>query len=385
MTHLSAPTTLRRIARQRGLTLIELMVALVVGLMVILAAMSVFTATGRSSRTVDSAGQLRDDARFAAEIIQRLAVQTGFEDIGFVTRPYYGTPQAYKGGNGDDADPLTMQAPISGLSGKLPVASGPEILAGGNSYNGSDTLVLRYQSVNRPGSESDADGSMMLCDGSTLGAGAGHSATFRNHRAISVFYVGTDPNDGEPTLYCSYANDEGVGLSGPTPLVKGVESFNVLYGVDNIEPETAADCRGSGGSSCETEHAKLVPNRYLTADDMIVAGDTAATQTNWRRVRALRIGLVLRTNDRIRQADGSYRELPVQSGQAKAQQSITPLGKNFGASYAVNDARLRRDYIFTINVRNCLNQGYQSAGDPGSSAAANIPPCDVVVPRDPNA
>lgn len=385
MTHLSAPTTLRRIARQRGLTLIELMVALVVGLMVILAAMSVFTATGRSSRTVDSAGQLRDDARFAAEIIQRLAVQTGFEDIGFVTRPYYGTPQAYKGGNGDAADPLTMQAPISGLSGKLPVADMPEIVAGGNSYNGSDTLVLRYQAVNRPGSEGDADGSMMLCDGSTLGAGDGHSATFRNHRAISIFYVAADPNDGEPTLYCAYTNDESVAPGNGTPLVKGVESFNVLYGVDNIEPETAADCRGSGGSSCETEHAKLVPNRYLTADDMIVAGDTAATQTNWRRVRALRIGLVLRTNDRIRQADGSYRELPVQSGQAKAQQSITPLGKNFGASYAVNDARLRRDYTFTINVRNCLNQGYQSAGDPGSSAAANIPPCDVVVPRDPNA
>ncbi len=113
------PHTTRPPFKQRGLTLIELMVALIIGFMVILAAMSVFTSTSRSSNTVDAAGQLRDDARFAADIIQRLAVQTGFEDIGFVTRTYQGTPKTYKAVNGD-VDPLQMQAPIGGFTGAMP-------------------------------------------------------------------------------------------------------------------------------------------------------------------------------------------------------------------------------------------------------------------------
>ena len=120
MAHLHTTPTLRRLrrlARQRGLTLVELMVALVVGLMVILAAMSVFSSSSQSARTVDTAGQLRDDVRFAADIIQRLAVQTGFEDIAFVTRSYHGTPQTYQAANGQ-ADPRKMRSPISGFTGK---------------------------------------------------------------------------------------------------------------------------------------------------------------------------------------------------------------------------------------------------------------------------
>ena len=138
MAHLTVPTTLRRvrrIARQRGLTLVELMVALIVGLMVILAAVSVFSTTGRSAGTVDTAGQLRDDARFAADVIQRLAVQTGFEDIGFVTRTYQGTPQTYKSINGlvdptQVGTPYGMLAPISGLSDQKPTGNTSYLIDG---------------------------------------------------------------------------------------------------------------------------------------------------------------------------------------------------------------------------------------------------------------
>ena len=379
MAHLHTAPVLRRIARQRGLTLVELMVALVIGLMVIMAAMSVFSSSSQSARTVDHAGQLRDDARFAADIIQRLAVQTGFEDIGFVTRTYQGTPQTYKAANGQ-ADPTTMQAPISGFSGQKPATGSGSIeitAASGTAFNNSDTLILRYQAANKGNSESDADGSMMLCSGGTLGKTHGHDFEHRTQRAISIFYVDTD-DDGEPTLFCRYANKEGGTLEDRVALVKGVESFKVLYGVDNIEPNTAADCNGTS-SSCDTEHAKLVPNRYFYANQMTVGTttpDPATTQTNWRRVRALRIGMVLRAANSSGVADNK---------------TWYPLGEKFadqdnaGSSYQTNDARLRQNYVFTVNVRNCLNQGYQTAGNPGESAGSNVPPCDIVVPRDPNA
>lgn len=390
MAHLHTPSALRRlrrIARQRGLTLVELMVGLVVGLMVILAAISVFSTSSRSAGTVDAAGQVRDDARFAADIIQRLAVQTGFEDIGFVSRTYQSTPQTYAGANGQ-VDPLTMRAPISGFSGKKPgdaahdtnatgrrqlvIAEGaPSPCVGGVC---SDTLILRYQPVNKGESNTDgADGAMITCAG--FAADKAHGVDVRTERAVSVFYVDTDPNDGEPTLYCRYSDLEGPNgggtgklLSDPQPLVKGVESFKVLYGVDNVTPNTKADAASA------TEHAKLVPSHFLTASQIAVNGDTPATETNWRRVRALRVGLVLRAGDR-----------PIQSGQASSTQTINPLGEGFGSSYSVTDARLRQNYVFTVNVRNCLNQGYQPAGDPGKSASSDVPPCDVVVPRDSSA
>ncbi len=364
------PHTTRPPFKQRGLTLIELMVALIIGFMVILAAMSVFTSTSRSSNTVDAAGQLRDDARFAADIIQRLAVQTGFEDIGFVTRTYQGTPKTYKAVNGD-VDPLQMQAPIGGFTGAMPgdatynPSSKKFSIAQGAASEYGDTLILRYHPVNKGADDTDGtDGSMITCAG--YAAGEAHSADIRTDRAVSVFYVAEDPSDGEPTLYCRYANIEGEGaLSAAQPLVKGVERFKVLYGVDNVVANTATSAASA------TEHAKLIPDRYFTASQMTVGNDEAATQTNWRRVRAIRVGLVLR-------AGTGYGR----TGQAQDTRTINPLGDGFGSSYAPNDFRLRQNYIFTINLRNCLNQGYQYAGDPGKSVAANIPSCDVIVPAE---
>ncbi len=205
---------------------------------------------------------------------------------------------------------------------------------------------------------------MITCAG--YAAGEAHSADIRTDRAVSVFYVAEDPSDGEPTLYCRYANIEGEGaLSAAQPLVKGVERFKVLYGVDNVVANTATSAASA------TEHAKLIPDRYFTASQMTVGNDEAASQTNWRRVRAIRVGLVLR-------AGTGYGR----TGQAQDTRTINPLGDGFGSSYAPNDFRLRQNYIFTINLRNCLNQGYQYAGDPGKSVAANIPSCDVIVPAE---
>lgn len=383
MAHLHATPSMRRIrsiARQRGLTLIELMVSLIVGLLVILAAISVFSSTGRSAGTVDAAGQLRDDARFAADIIQRLAVQTGFEDIGFVTRTYQGTPQTYAAANGK-ANPLTMKAPISGISGKtLATTSGSVDITAGDP-GGSDVLVLRYQPVNlkadgtavtkKIGTSSVTrytDNAMINCAGFRISSS--HGEDKRDDRAVSIFYV--DNSDGEPTLFCRYAEKEGDPLQPAIPLVKGVESFKVLYGVDNIAANTKANAASA------TEHAKLVPTAFFDASKFEVSNNTAATETNWRRVRALRVGLVLRAGER-----------PIQSGQALSTDAIHPLGEGFGSSYTPNsgagDSRLRQNYIFTINVRNCLNQGYQAAGDPGKSASDDIPPCDVIVPEAPSA
>ena len=339
-------TTRRRTVR--GFTLVELLVAMAIGLLIVLAAVASLTATRRGASTVDAASQLRDDARFASDLIQRLVVQTGFEDLDFVRRPYGGSIGTYKGLNG--LDPSTLVAAVSGFDNAIPSATDPVNAAtartAGSLGYGSDALILRYDPVKV--TDTTTDSSMITCDG----ASPNMPAANRADRSISVLYVNTSSGN-EPALMCIKIDGSSGTPSTPTPLIKGVESFQVLYGVDNV----AANAVPTGTTTS-------VPNQFLRADQLTVAGNDAATQTNWRRVRSLRIGLVLRG--------------PAGSAQSSEAQTLYPLGTNFqasgdpGSKFTATDGRLRQVVTFTVNLRNCQNQGYQ----PASSGTG----CDVVLP-----
>src|SRR5674476_903590 len=73
--------------KQGGLTMVELLVAMVISLLIALAAISALTVTRRGFSTVDAASQLRDNGRFTADLIQRLAVQSGFKDVLYASQP----------------------------------------------------------------------------------------------------------------------------------------------------------------------------------------------------------------------------------------------------------------------------------------------------------
>lgn len=69
--------------RHGGFTLIELLVAMVIGLIIVLAAVAALSVARIGFSTVDAASQMRDNARFAGDIIERITVQTGFRDAFF--------------------------------------------------------------------------------------------------------------------------------------------------------------------------------------------------------------------------------------------------------------------------------------------------------------
>ena len=64
--------------KQNGLTLIELMIAMLLGTLMILGATSMFTANKRVYKEVDYQGRLAENARFAMEMIIRDLRMTGF-------------------------------------------------------------------------------------------------------------------------------------------------------------------------------------------------------------------------------------------------------------------------------------------------------------------
>ena len=180
------------------------------------------------------------------------------------------------------------------------------------------------------------------------------AATNRGDRAISVLHLAVSA--GEPTLMCTTRNDT-TGVFYTVPLVKGVESFQVLYGVDNVTP---------GAVLPATPAATGVPNGYLRADQLTVAGNTVATYANWRRVRSLRVGMVLRgpPGSALQATATTYYPLGVKDHYDSTNDP--------GSKLTATDNRLRQTVTFTVQLRNCQNQGYQPA--------TSTLPCDVVTP-----
>lgn len=315
---------------QRGLTLVELMVAMTLGTLVAIAAISALTMGRRGFATVDAAAQLRDNSRFAIDILQRLALQAGYRDVLAATMLSPGESVAdglLPGVGGfNNATPLASDAANKASSRK----------AGTTAY-GSDVLVLRYQPSPTLGDSSALDDSMIDCAGTPMSGSAKPGA-----QIVSVLHVAIAA-DGEPALMCTVPSGA---VSSATPLVKGVENFQVLYGVENVIPHSAPD--------------PAIPrtyrvSRFLRADQLLISGDPAGTQANWRRVRSLRIGMVLRSSGGADRTGDAQTLFPLGSATA----AVDGKGSTFstaddpGTEFTPgSDGRLRQAVTFTVQLRN---------------------------------
>lgn len=316
---------LARRRAQAGLTLIELMVALVIGLVITAAAVAALLAARNGFGSVDATTQLRENARFTADLIHRLAVQGGFEDVA--------------GGQVSYVPPAGKAPPVRGYDDSLVAAAGgalPDGLASGtrstgcggvsdtSCMNGSDVLVIQFYGTSRGGV---ADGSMINC------AGVPEPENLVR-RATSIFHI-VRSAAGEPTLACTYqaADDSWV----TEPLVPGVEALQVLYGVDNVVPGSAP----AGATDS-------VPDRYLRASQLVVAGNPTATADNWRRVRSLRIGLLFRgptTADAVDRAAVAKTYNVLGDGMSASADTLSQLA-------VPADGRLRQQMVFHVHLRN---------------------------------
>lgn len=327
---LSSSTPYARVA-QAGFTLVELMVAMAVGLLVVLAALAALLVARSGFSNVDAASQLRDNGRFVSLLINRLAVQAGFRDVQAVAGPSNAElPPAITGFSNRKArtDRLDRATPFKSAEPGY----------------GSDMLIMRFQPVGlnplNGNAGEPADQAMIDCFGYAPTVTAGGTDTF-----VSVFSVGEDVT-GEPTLMCT-RSENGLAPYSTSSLVRGVEVFKVLYGVDSgVSPNAVPDPAAPLDS---------VTKRYLTADQMIVPGNEEATNENWRRVRSLRIGMVLRSDV----TPGERESLtfhpfgPAKSSAAGAVGSAFASSENINSTFnAPADGRIRQVVTFTVHLRN---------------------------------
>lgn len=324
--------------RQTGLTMVELLVAMVIALLIAIAAAGALFVARQGFTNVDATAQLRDNARFAQDTLQRIGVQVGFKSL------QYAATQPSTNVDGVSTAPAPN---VFGLNNASRTSAstwdaGSARTASSVGY-GSDILVLRYQTNMTTDSSTSSDGTMIDC----MGIGTTAIPASRDDRMISILHVGVG-SDGEPSLMCS-RSATGAAPYDTQPLIQGVENFQVLYGVDGIAP-------GNTTVPIPANTADSVPERYLRADQITVTGNDPATYANWQRVRSIRIGMVLRSSVGTAIDKSSQTFYPLGAAKSSATAAI---GSAFastadpGTTYTpAVDGRLRQVATFTIHLRN---------------------------------
>ena len=294
------------VLRQSGLTLIELLVSLVLASIITLAATALYSVTVSSYRTVDAAQELQDSGRFALEVIGQAARMAGYQNY---------TQRDGLGRDNSRRFPGATLPTVRGFNNST-IKSSTVNEGDGATDNGglnlSDTLAFRFHGSSKLNNAAEEDGSIIDC----LGIAKSYPANPADV-GLSLFSVAVD-SIGEPALRCTSSTS-----TTPQPIVKGVETHQVMYGLD------------TNGDS--------VPRQW-------VSGQNITTTDDWRKVVAVRVGLVIRGD--VGSSQGA--------SATAAENDFYPLGKEFTGSSteaglkftSPNDGRLRRVFNATFKLRN---------------------------------
>ena len=290
-----------------GLSLVELLIAIAIGLIITLAVSSAYLAgTGVQTTQSESSRQL-EAARFAMQVLAGEIAKGGYRSV------EGGNPQFGDGGNGVSA--------YAGTDGNAP----PATLAASSRWG--DTIVVRF--------EGQSDGLITTCHGATIG---------ENIRVTETLGVVTDANSN-PWLAChvtSINTDTGANggidclawnssgdSTGDCLLIPEVESLQALWGIDE-------------------EQSVLDPN--FNAVNFYAPAAVVNTLANgWQKVMNVRPAIV------VRSARG---DIDVTSNRTLNMFGSTYAGtswggKDVGRSYTPpSDGRLRHIFSTDIAVRN---------------------------------
>ncbi|GKS94258.1 PilW family protein [Acidovorax sp. SUPP2825] len=323
--------------RQQGLTLIELMVAMVISLLIVLAGVAALVVSRQGFSSVDAASQLRDNSRFAVDLIQRLGVQAGYKDVRDAATKKPPTTQ------GIESNPPPNIYGINNQKRSESDAWDESSDWGSALGAGSDILVLRNQTSQLVPTATTSDETMIDC----MGLAPTAIPIDRYDRILSILHVGVGL-DGEPALMCTHIGS--TGLLEAEPLISGVENFQVLYGVDGIGPNNATPPIATASSP------ENGPERYLRADQITNASNPSVSYSNWQRVRSLRIGMVIRgpSGSAVDKSSKTFYPLGITKGSSTGAigSGMADATNDPGTVFTSSDGRLRQTVTFTVHLRN---------------------------------
>lgn len=307
-----------------GFSLIELMLAMLIGLIILGGVMQIYSSTRDTQRSSEDQLAMLGDARFAIESIGYDLRHTGLwgrhNNHQIVACQKVGSPQlqcpegdARTLATNDCADHeyIYLERPLYALNNTNPYNT----TCAAQSYKaGTDILTVRYADTNEIGTNVLGTGVMYLRTSLSAGAlfiGEGPNSlpggaynmfsgwqsekSSTNHALVSRAYYVSDytdkPGDGLPSLRRSDL------VAGPAMksevLLSGVEDFQLEFGVDSGINGVAGGMDG-------------IVDAYVTADD--IPKDTLPDGTileQWHRVLSVRMWLLMRSERKDRDGIGS--------------------------------------------------------------------------------
>jgi type IV pilus assembly protein PilW len=351
---------------QRGITLVELMIGMVIGLILMSAVFNIFLSSKRAYRTTEELGRIQENARYALQTLTKdLRMVNYMGCFGEVNK----TDNVIDSKKPIDTGVSYFDNPITGYDAQSNTGTGtsdwtpnlPSYFSSGQSIAGSDILVIQRAvpfstpeigslnmttssgpieiGSNPPSSDtikardtlviSDCEDSDIFMvddnfDGTSVPVNISHNSTVNTSNSLSTsyppnaklmrmvmngYYVGTN-TDGNRALYRTHlAND---GAMDNEELVEGVETMQVSYGEDT-------DSDG-------------LPNRYVSAGDVTDTDD----------IVTVRVGLLMY----------SVREVSEENDT----RSFNVAGTNVDDTGTIPthgvDKSLRQVYTATVKIRN---------------------------------
>lgn len=312
---------------QRGLSLVELMVAMTIGLFLLGAVAVIYVNTSTTSRSSTSESQMNEDATLALEVLQQQIRLAGFSNVT--------TPAGTR---------LFPGRAVFGCDGALSNANNTafQSLACNAAGTGPDTLSVRYEAtllnsqpvknaLNVDEPANCVNEGIAAWDASAEGAATATPLSLADNR----YYIANDAtNNNTPTLFCR--GRTGAAFGAATALIPNIEDMQIQYAV------TALPVAG-----------QPIPHQvagYVSANNAVLG----ATAANWSRVAAVRICLLARTAQTVPTGDNATADLG----------RYTDCN---GATQTNNDRFLRRAYVTTVQLRNMrpgLPSDYAAGADP---------------------
>lgn len=323
--------------QSKGFSLIELMISLVIGLIIAIAAGSAYLGSASAGRIAEAQSRMNEDGQAALNILAqqlRMAgenrLQVGHPktyrrnpiyqpyEMGYFTMTMSNSFSAFiirgcdgkfnnistAGGSLDTLDPSTC------VSGTSTIPDSIAVSYEADRYNTIPTAA------NLPtdclGNELSSHTAAVI---PFLGWGSPRTATYAI--ADNRFYIGTATGIVSPSLYCKGNG----GASTAQPLVENVEDMQLSYGtVSTTTTSTTATVAG-----------------YLRADEVAALATTPADDaTRWGKVLAVRLCVLIRSENPVAPDANSARY-----DDCHGNRDVT-----------ATDLRLRRAYSTTIALRN---------------------------------
>lgn len=208
----------RSLLRQKGLSLVELMVAAALGLLIIAVIGNVYLAGRQAFRDQDESGRLQETGRFMLDIVSRVMHEADRTDIG----------------------PENTLAPFYALA---PGAAGNVAL---DATDGPDTVTMRFVSAT-PGEQN--------CLGTNINGTPAAPVLVTQILALN----GTD-------LRCTSTIGGGAAQAGP--LASDVEDFQILMGIDNNNDNSIDQYVAPTTANAAIARAVSICMLVRTADNM---------------------------------------------------------------------------------------------------------------------